>query len=62
MAHSLELKVIAEGVENDAQHEFLRAHGCDEYQGYYYSKPLPEGQARALIERRSPAPLSAARR
>ena len=62
MAHSLELKVIAEGVENDAQHEFLRAHGCDEYQGYYFSKPLPEGQARALVERRTPAPLSAARR
>ena len=33
-------KVIAEGVENEAQMSFLRTHQCDEIQGYYFSKPL----------------------
>jgi EAL domain-containing protein (putative c-di-GMP-specific phosphodiesterase class I) len=40
LSKSLNLKVIAEGVEDEAQMSFLRAHQCDEIQGYYFSKPL----------------------
>ena len=40
MARSLNLKVIAEGVENEEQMSFLRTHQCNEIQGYYFSKPL----------------------
>ena len=41
LAHSLNMQVIAEGVETKAQFEFLAKQGCDMIQGYYYSKPLP---------------------
>jgi len=40
LAHSLELQVIAEGVETREQMEFIRANGCDEMQGEYYSRAL----------------------
>ncbi|STX28828.1 regulatory protein (GGDEF domain) [Legionella beliardensis] len=40
MAHNLNIKVIAEGVENESQLHILRAHGVDGIQGYYYSRPL----------------------
>jgi EAL domain-containing protein (putative c-di-GMP-specific phosphodiesterase class I) len=40
MAKSLNLRVIAEGVEDEAQMTFLRVNRCDEIQGYYFSKPL----------------------
>jgi EAL domain-containing protein (putative c-di-GMP-specific phosphodiesterase class I) len=41
MAHHLGFKVLAEGVETVEQLAFLRQHGCDIYQGYFYSKPVP---------------------
>ena len=42
LAHNLDLRVIAEGVENPAQLEFLQAQGCDEIQGYLVARPMPE--------------------
>ena len=44
LAHSLGLKVIAEGVETRQELEFLRQYDCDQLQGYYYSAPVPEDQ------------------
>jgi EAL domain-containing protein (putative c-di-GMP-specific phosphodiesterase class I) len=41
LAHALGLTVTAEGVEEDAHPELLRAIGCDQLQGYYYSRPVP---------------------
>jgi EAL domain-containing protein (putative c-di-GMP-specific phosphodiesterase class I) len=44
LGHSLNMDVIAEGVESQAQLEFLHAHHCDEVQGYYFSRPVPSEQ------------------
>ena len=49
MAKSLRLKVIAEGVENEKQMSFLRAHHCDEIQGYHFSKPLAVDKVAAKL-------------
>ncbi|MFC4159430.1 EAL domain-containing protein [Chitinimonas lacunae] len=40
LAHQLKLRTVAEGVETEAQLNFLRRHGCDEMQGFYFSRPL----------------------
>ena len=50
MAHQLNITVVAEGVETEGQLAFLREHGCDEYQGYYFSVPLPPGELYASLK------------
>lgn len=49
MAHSLRLKVIAEGVETREQLDFLAEHGCHEFQGYYFRKPQPADDFSKLL-------------
>jgi EAL domain-containing protein (putative c-di-GMP-specific phosphodiesterase class I) len=51
MAHSLELDVIAEGVETEAQCDFLMKHGCVHYQGYLFGKPVPIDQFESALQR-----------
>ncbi|MBJ7310619.1 putative bifunctional diguanylate cyclase/phosphodiesterase [Rugamonas sp. CCM 8940] len=53
MAKGLGLQTIAEGVETPAQLEFLRQQGCDEMQGYHYSRPLAAAQFEAFARARS---------
>jgi EAL domain-containing protein (putative c-di-GMP-specific phosphodiesterase class I) len=60
MAKSLHLKVIAEGVEDEAQMSFLRAHQCDEIQGYYFSKPLAVDKATDKLRGNNPKPQARA--
>jgi diguanylate cyclase (GGDEF)-like protein/PAS domain S-box-containing protein len=51
LAESMGLAVIAEGVEIEAQKEFLARSGCHAYQGFLFSRPLPVGEFEALIKR-----------
>jgi diguanylate cyclase (GGDEF)-like protein/PAS domain S-box-containing protein len=58
MGRSLKLRVVAEGVETLEQSTFLRAHECDEAQGYYFSRPVPPEQFAALLGCKPPgAPI-----
>jgi diguanylate cyclase (GGDEF)-like protein/PAS domain S-box-containing protein len=50
MAHNLNLQVVAEGVETPSQLEFLKAQGCDEFQGYLMSPPVPAADFEALVQ------------
>jgi diguanylate cyclase (GGDEF)-like protein/PAS domain S-box-containing protein len=51
LARSLGFQTIAEGVETQGQLDFLRAQGCDEVQGYFYSRPLPADAFEAFVRR-----------
>ncbi|MEW5755323.1 MAG: EAL domain-containing protein [Pseudomonadota bacterium] len=51
MAKSLGFFIVAEGVETEQQVQFLQEHGCDFYQGYYFSKPVPEDEYLNLLAR-----------
>ena len=53
MGHSLRLTVLAEGVETDAQLAFLKQQGCDYYQGYLRSAPLPADEFVKLLRQQN---------
>jgi len=57
LAHTMQLKVIAEGVETEEQLNFLREHDCDQFQGFFYSPPVSAERLRSAMERRSRAHL-----
>jgi EAL domain-containing protein (putative c-di-GMP-specific phosphodiesterase class I) len=54
MGKSLSLTVIAQGVETKEQADFLRAHACDELQGFYFNRPLPAYQFAQLMRAQTP--------
>ena len=54
MADKLDLGLLAEGVETKEQTELLRSIGCDQVQGYYYAKPMPEEEFFALLQKQQP--------
>ncbi len=61
IAHNLNLKVVAEGVETKEQLSVLAKNGCDILQGYYYSQPLPEREMTALLENNAQLDLAGIR-
>jgi diguanylate cyclase len=53
LAHSLRLKVVAEGVETSAQLDFLKAVGCDEYQGFHFSRAVPSREFERVVREKA---------
>ncbi|MCW2314501.1 diguanylate cyclase (GGDEF)-like protein/PAS domain S-box-containing protein [Rhodoblastus acidophilus] len=56
LGHSLHLKVLAEGVETPAQADFLRGLGCDQAQGYFYSRPVDVENMQRILRHKDAAP------
>ena len=59
MARSLDMRVVGEGVESQAELDFLQAHQCDEAQGFYFSTPVPAHQFLAMLRRGIRRPVAA---
>lgn len=55
LAHSMHMKVVAEGVETVTQLDFLKTHGCEEYQGYLFSKPVTAKALEQLVHEQQAA-------
>ena len=53
MAQSLDMETTAEGVETEGEYDLIRALGCTKIQGYYFGRPMPATDARALFGDRS---------
>ena len=51
LAASLEIPVLAEGVETDAHVRFLREEGCVQVQGYFFGRPMPRADIEAIVSR-----------
>jgi EAL domain-containing protein (putative c-di-GMP-specific phosphodiesterase class I) len=51
MAHSLGLTVVAEGIENERQRDYLTDLGCEHGQGYLFSRPVPAAELASLLVR-----------
>jgi EAL domain-containing protein (putative c-di-GMP-specific phosphodiesterase class I) len=60
MGRSLGLRIVAEGVETEAQHRFLEAHGCHAFQGYLFSRPVPLAELMSFLAQARVAPGSEA--
>jgi len=62
MAHTLGFKVVAEGIETEAQARYLREHRCEEGQGYLFARPMPAAELAALLASRQAAEAALPRR
>ncbi|WP_271408336.1 EAL domain-containing protein [Pseudomonas sp. Q1-7] len=58
MAHHLRLRVIAEGVESESQFAFLKKSHCDEFQGYYFARPMPFAQLDQFLHEHHKSPAA----